>query len=45
MAKRLAAVHPGEILREEFLAPMKPMKLTPYSVAANLRVPRTRIVS
>ena len=42
MAKRLAAVHPGEILREEFLAPMK---LTPYGVAANLRVPRTRIVS
>ena len=42
MAKRFAAVHPGEILREEFLAPMK---LTPYGVAAKLRVPRTRIVS
>jgi antitoxin HigA-1 len=40
MAKRLAPVHPGEILREEFLAPMK---LTPYSVAAKLGVPRTRI--
>jgi addiction module HigA family antidote len=40
MAKKLAPVHPGEILREEFLAPMK---LTPYSVAAKLGVPRTRI--
>lgn len=38
--KKLAPVHPGEILREEFLAPMK---LTPYAVAAKLRVPRTRI--
>jgi antitoxin HigA-1 len=40
MAKKLAPVHPGEILRDEFLAPMK---LTPYSVAAKLGVPRTRI--
>jgi addiction module HigA family antidote len=40
MAKKLAPVHPGEVLREEFLAPMK---LTPYSVAAKLGVPRTRI--
>jgi len=40
MVKKLAPVHPGEILREEFLAPMK---LTPYSVAAKLGVPRTRI--
>ena len=40
MAKKLAPVHPGEILREEFLAPMK---LTPYSVAAKLGVPRTQI--
>ena len=40
MAKKLAPVHPGEILREEFLAPMK---LTPYGVAAKLGVPRTRI--
>ena len=38
--KKLAPVHPGEILREDFLAPMK---LTPYGVAAKLRVPRTRI--
>ncbi len=40
MAKRLAPVHPGEVLREDFL---KPMKLTPYAVAAKLGVPRMRI--
>jgi addiction module HigA family antidote len=40
MAKKLAPVHPGEILREEFL---KPLNLTPYAVAAALDVPRTRI--
>ena len=36
----LAPVHPGEILREEFLAPLD---MTPYALAAKLRVPRTRI--
>ena len=40
MAKKLPPVHPGEILQEEFLAPLK---LTPYAVAAVLHVPRTRI--
>ncbi len=40
MAKKLRPVHPGEILREEFLVPLK---LTPYAVAAALNVPRTRI--
>jgi addiction module HigA family antidote len=40
MAKKLAPVHPGEILREEF---MKPLKLTPYAIAARIGVPRTRI--
>lgn len=40
MAKRLPPVHPGEILREEFL---KPLGLTAYAVAAALDVPRTRI--
>src|SRR3954453_10176224 len=40
MAKKLPPVHPGEILREEFLVPLK---LTPYAVAAALKVPRTRI--
>jgi addiction module HigA family antidote len=40
MAKKLSPVHAGEVLREEFL---KPMKLTPYAVAAAINVPRTRI--
>jgi addiction module HigA family antidote len=40
MAKKLPPVHPGEILRDEFLVPLK---LTPYAVAAALHVPRTRI--
>ena len=40
MSKKLAPVHPGEVLREEFL---KPLKLTPYAVAAAVGVPRTRI--
>jgi addiction module HigA family antidote len=34
------AVHPGEILREEFLLPLG---LKPYGLAKSLRVPRTRI--
>ena len=40
MAKKLSPVHPGEILREEFLVPLK---LIPCAVAAALNVPRTRI--
>jgi addiction module HigA family antidote len=40
MAKKLPPIHPGKILREEFLVPLK---LTSYSVAAALHVPRTRI--
>ena len=36
----LAPVHPGEILREEFLAPLG---MTPYALAKACRVPRTRI--
>lgn len=36
----LAPVHPGEILREEFL---EPLGLTPYALARHLLVPRTRI--
>lgn len=34
------SVHPGEILREEFLAELD---LTPYALARSLGVPRTRI--
>ena len=36
----LPPMHPGEMLREEFL---KPMELTPYRVAKACGVPRTRI--
>ncbi len=37
---KLPAVHPGEILREEYL---KPLKLSPLKLARMLGVPRTRI--
>ena len=40
MTKKLSPVHPGEILREEFLLPMN---LSPYAVAAACGVPRTGI--
>lgn len=40
MSKKLAPVHPGEILQEEFL---KPLDLSAYAVAAAVDVPRTRI--
>src|ERR1041384_5719199 len=40
MAKKLPPIHPGEVLREDFLVPMK---LTPYAVARACGVPRTRI--
>jgi len=39
-ADPLRPVHPGEILREEFLVPLG---LTPYALAGALHVPRTRI--
>lgn len=38
--QRLAPLHVGEVLREEFLAPLK---LSPYTIAKALGVPRTRI--
>lgn len=40
MPRKLPPVHPGEILREEFLLPVE---LTPYAVAQACGVPRTRI--
>ncbi len=40
MAKKLPPIHPGEVLREEFLAPMK---LSAYAIARACGVPRTRI--
>jgi antitoxin HigA-1 len=38
--KKLAPVHPGEILEEEFL---KPLEITQYRLAKGLRVPARRI--
>jgi addiction module HigA family antidote len=40
MPKKLRPVHPGEILREEF---MKPLGLSMNRMALDLRVPLTRI--
>ncbi len=40
VANKLPPVHPGEVLREEFL---RPMNLSPYAVARAVGVPRTRI--
>lgn len=40
MAKMLPPMHPGEVLREEFLIPMK---LSPYALAKICGVPRTRV--
>jgi addiction module HigA family antidote len=40
VAKPLGLVHPGAVLREEFLGPMK---LTAYRIAGACGVPRTRI--
>jgi addiction module HigA family antidote len=38
--KRLAPVHPGEVLLEEFL---RPLELTQYRLARSLKVPPRRI--
>src|SRR5215467_11050286 len=40
MAKKLKPVHPGEILHEEFMAPLK---LSMNKLALALRVPVTRV--
>ena len=40
MPKKLKPVHPGEILREEF---MEPLSLSMNRVAIDLRVPLTRV--
>jgi addiction module HigA family antidote len=40
MPRKLPPMHPGEVLREEF---MEPMNLTAYAVAKACGVPRTRI--
>ena len=40
MAKQLDPIHPGEVLREEFMAPLA---LSANALALALRVPATRI--
>ena len=40
MAKKLAPVHPGEILLEEFL---KPMGVSQYRLAKDIHVPTRRV--
>lgn len=38
--RRLPPVHPGEILRDEFLTPMQ---ISVYELAKAIKVPRTRV--
>ena len=38
--KRLPLIHPGEILRDEFLLPMK---ISVYALAQAIKVPRSRV--
>ena len=38
--RRLPLIHPGEILRDEFL---QPMKISVYTLAQAIKVPRSRI--
>lgn len=40
MAHKNWSVHPGEILREEFL---KPLKMTSYHLANSIHVPTPRV--
>src|SRR6516165_9321469 len=40
MIKKLAPMHPGEVLREEFLVPLK---LSAGALARKMDVPRTRV--
>ncbi len=37
---RMRAIHPGEVLREEFLAPIN---MTPHALAQAIRVPASRV--
>lgn len=40
MGRKLKNIHPGEVLQEEFLAPLE---ITPYRLAKDIGVPATRI--
>ena len=38
--KRLPLIHPGEILRDDFL---RPLKISVYTLAQAIKVPRSRV--
>lgn len=38
--RKLANVHPGEILKQEFL---KPLEITAYRLSKDLHIPQTRV--
>ncbi len=38
--KRLPLIHPGEILRDDFL---QPLKISVYALAQDIKVPRSRL--
>jgi addiction module HigA family antidote len=38
--KRLPLIHPGEILRDDFL---QPMKISVYTLGQDIKVPRSRV--
>lgn len=40
--KRIRNIHPGEILQEEFLTPMR---ITAYKLAKDIHIPQTRIAA
>jgi len=40
--KRMKNIHPGEVLREEFL---KPMSITAYKLARDIHIPQTRVAA
>jgi len=42
MIDKLNSVHPGEVLKEDFL---KPMGITAYKLAKDINVPRNRITA
>ena len=42
MTSKKAPVHPGEILREEYL---RPLKLTAYKLAKDLGIPANRVTA
>jgi|SRR5690606_26345672 len=38
--KKLSNIHPGEVLKEEFL---KPLEITAYRLSKDINIPQTRI--